>query len=408
MGDLSDAWSRAAPGRLGAAIDSRRSERHQRRKVRRRLLAVLVGGTLFRLVMAGPVAEPARQLIASADVLGAPQSDPAPPTAPAPPPAASATASPPSTATPPTTKAPKPKAPPTTRPPVAATPPARASAAAVTALVPARAGVAGAVTPYKGLGTWVDVYDWSLTYTKGQPTVGPDDVNRMAAAGVQTLYIQAARGDTPDGILEADRLREIVDRAHTLHIAVVGWFLPYLTDPANDLRHLQALAGFGFEGVGVDIESTDVKDVNDRNQRLIDLSTAFRSSAPGVPLAAIVLPPVILEVVNPSYWPNFPWREIAPSYDVWMPMGYWTNRSQSSGYRDAHRYTSENVIRLRNNIGQPAAPVHPIGGVADEGTPADDDGFLRAAVETKCIGGSVYDWQTTGPEEWPSLQGFRA
>ena len=105
---------------------------------------------------------------------------------------------------------------------------------------------------------------------------------------------------------------------------------------------------------------------------------------PGVPLAGIVLPPVILEVVNPSYRPNFPWRDIAPFYDVWMPMDYWTERTQSSGYRDAYRYTTENVVRLRNDLGMPNAPVHPIGGVADQTTAADDDGitaFARKGVK---------------------------
>src|SRR4051812_28794226 len=46
--------------------------------------------------------------------------------------------------------------------------------------------------PYRGLGTWVDVYDWTLTYTKNKPTFGPDDVDHAADLGVQTLYIQAA------------------------------------------------------------------------------------------------------------------------------------------------------------------------------------------------------------------------
>ena len=261
---------------------------------------------------------------------------------------------------------------------------------------------------FKGLGTWADVYDWSLTYTNNQPTVGPQDVDAMAKVGVQTLYIQMARGDTPDDVLEPDRLHAIVDQAHAHHIAVVGWYLPYLTNPTDDLRHLVAMSRFGVEGVGVDIESKNVSDTNDRNQRLIDLSSAFRSAAPRTPLAAIVLPPVVLEVINPNYWPNFPWQQIAPFYDVWMPMDYWTGRTQSSGYRDSYKYTYENVVRLRNDIGIANAAVHPIGGVADETTPADDDGFLRAAVETHCIGGGLYDWATTGADEWPHLQGFRA
>ena len=40
-------------------------------------------------------------------------------------------------------------------------------------------------------------------------------------------------------------------------------------------------------------------------------------------------------------------REIAPAYDAWMPMSYWTSRTPASGYRDAYRYTAENIDRLR-------------------------------------------------------------
>ena len=61
---------------------------------------------------------------------------------------------------------------------------------------------------------------------------------------------------------------------------------------------------------------------------------------------------------------------MAPSYDAWMTMGYWTNRKPDSGYRDAYRYTRENIDRLRVNLGNPDAIVHPIGGLAAETAPA--------------------------------------
>src|SRR5205085_2007943 len=121
-----------------------------------------------------------------------------------------------------------------------------------------------------------------------------------------------------------------------------------------------------------------------------------------------VLPPVVTEVINPNYWPGFPWGEIASSYDVWQTMGYWTNRTQSSGYRDAYRYTKENVDRLRADLGQPQLPVHPIGGIGDQTTPADVEGFRQAAIETHSIGGSLYDWHTTRAECWAGMAGFRA
>jgi len=119
------------------------------------------------------------------------------------------------------------------------------------------------------------------------------------------------------------------------------------------------------------------------------------------------MPAVVMEVINPNFWPDFPYRELAPAYDAWMPMDYWTNRKADSGYRDAYRYTAENIDRLRAQVGRPDLPVHPIGGIGDRCTPEDLQGFRRAAVERNAIGGSIYDYRTTRDELWPHLQPFR-
>src|SRR2546430_12284097 len=91
-------------------------------------------------------------------------------------------------------------------------------------------------------------------------------------------------------------------------------------DTGHDRARMVAIAQLPVEGLGVDIEARNVSDVNDRNQRLIALSADVRKALPKLAIAAIVLPPVVLEVVNTNYWPNFPWKAIAGSYDLWMPM----------------------------------------------------------------------------------------
>lgn len=273
---------------------------------------------------------------------------------------------------------------------------------------PAAVGSNGGIRPYLGLGTWVDVYDWSLQFTNGKPTVSPVDVPSMARAGVQTLYIQASKHDSPTDILEPDRLQPIIDAAHSRGLRVVAWYLPTLVDPEADLRRLTAVAALqNIDGIAVDIESRLVPDVAERNHRLIDLSSALRRALPGQTIGAIVLPPVALEVINQRYWPDFPYRDIAPSYDVWMTMGYWTNRTQASGYRDAYRYTKENVDRLRNNLGQPNAQVHPVGGIGNRTSAADIDGYKRAVTAVHGIGGSLYDWHTTATARWANLRPIR-
>jgi hypothetical protein len=261
------------------------------------------------------------------------------------------------------------------------------------------------LTSYRGLGTWVDVYDWSRTFGRGPTLVGPGDVDQMAQLGVQTLYIQTSKWDSPTDILDQDLLVPIVERARAHGIKVVGWYLPTLEDPGRDLARLVAIDRLGLDGVAVDIEARNVADVNERNRRLIELSTALRQALPGRTLGGIVLPPVQLEAVNNRYWSPFPYAEIAPLYDVWLTMGYWSVRRGE--WRDAYRYTSENIARLRRNLGQPNAFVHPIGGTADGTTAADVQGFLHAAVEQRALGGSLYDWRTSHAELWPAQQPFR-
>lgn len=260
------------------------------------------------------------------------------------------------------------------------------------------------MTPYAGLGSWVDVYDWTEIYGGG--AFGVADVDRMASMGVQTMYIQVTRWDAPTLILEPDRLVPIISRARGDGMHVVAWYLPDLEDVNVDLQRLLAAAQLPVDGLAVDIESRKVQDVNDRNQRLLALSQALRDQLPGQVLSAIVLPPVLMEDVNPNYWPNYPWAGLAPFYDVWQPMSYWTGRRPE--WRDAYKYTAVNIDRVRQHIGNPQAVVHTIGGIADHTTPEDVAGMLQAAIDYGAIGGSLYDYRTTGDDLWAPMQGFRA
>ena len=270
------------------------------------------------------------------------------------------------------------------------------------------------VSPYEGYGTWVDVFDFSPPYSGDRPSVTPDDLEEMAAAGVRTVYLQAARLDdrSPNGLEDRWLLAEFLLRAETLGLEVVAWYLPKFPGDGTDEDRLAQMSEFEvlgrrFAGVGVDIEWTRDNDDETRSARLIELSETVALADPTTPLSAIVLPPVLIEVVNTDYWPGFPWVEIAPYYDVWMPMSYWSFRTQSSGYKDGYTYNEESTRRLRDNIGDPDALVHGIGGIGgidgidDPEEPEeplagidDFEGFLQSLTDTGSIGGSVYDWAT--------------
>ncbi len=288
-------------------------------------------------------------------------------------------------------------------------------AAAAVGLLPALPAHATDLTPYRGLGAWVDVFDYAprLQHNGDPPSVTADSVADMAALGVRTLYLQIGRDDAhpTNKLIDAKQVRAFLGAAHRVGIAVVAWYVPSLDDVTADLRPIEGIhrlrvGGRGFDGIALDMESTNpVPDVNDRNARLVDVTQRTRRLiGNGTPLGAIVYPAVQLEMLNPVLWPNFPYAQLEPSIDVWMPMSYYTFRSAESGYRDPLHYTTDSVDRLRAHLTHHDAAVHVIGGIADLTTANDYDALLQAVHDTKAIGYSVYDYQTTSSAAWTFLR----
>ncbi len=258
-----------------------------------------------------------------------------------------------------------------------------------------------------GLGAWWDVYDWSPTFTGDRQHVGLADVDRLAAAGVQTMYVQTSTTRSSAAVLDPVLLRQIILRAHAKKMRVVGWYLPNFVDSGTDVARMVAAVRLGFDGFGIDIESRIQADVARRSQNLINESRYLRAAFPRLPIAAIPVTPVIWQVLNPAWWPSFPYQQLARWVDVWMPMAYWTYRATDSPWHDAYRYTSESVTRLRSATGVKWLPVHPIGGLSSLMSTADVTAMNRAITNTYSIGGSLYDDVATPPNLWPSLRAFR-
>jgi len=298
---------------------------------------------------------------------------------------------------------------------------APASATAVSAELLVDPAPPRSVDPYRGYGTWVDVFDFDPAYNT--PTVTAADVAEMADLGVRTLYLQAARLDdrTPEGLVDPWLLAEMLLAAASEEVAVVAWYLPRFEAGTEDLERLAALSDFEvlghrFAGVAVDIEwlgpdrEGNPIDDDTRSQRLVELTIGLAAVAGDDPVGAIVPPPVQTEVINTSFWPGFPWGEIAAVYDVWLPMSYWSFRSDSSGYGEGYTYHEESTRRLRANVGDPDALVHGIGGIGgldgidDPPDPPEPlatveeiERFVVALEDTGSIGGSIYDWNTLEP-----------
>jgi hypothetical protein len=276
------------------------------------------------------------------------------------------------------------------------------------------AGASPDLQPFRGLGTWVDVYDYvpEVQSQGDPPPVSAASVDDMAALGVRTLYLQAAQDDTriPGSTVERRLLGRFLRRAHDDGLEVVAWYLPQYADLEADLRHIRGLVRFRsggerFDGIALDLEYTQgVPDPATRNKALVTLVHKARDMVGSRPLGAVVLEPLLLEEVNRQYWPGFPWKKLRSSFDVWLPMSYWTNRDSASGLRDGFRYTKSNIRRLRRRLGDPDLPVHAIGGIADSAETKDYQGFVRAARQSGAIGYSIYDFNTTTSGVWAQLR----
>jgi hypothetical protein len=290
---------------------------------------------------------------------------------------------------------------------------AAAVALAILVAAPARAGSAPDLTPFKGLGAWVDAFDYAPAFQAngGPVTVTPDSVDDMAALGVRTLYLQAAMNDgerSPGMITDPQLVGDFLVRAHRKGMDVVAWYYPTLDDHDADVAHLEALADFRvrgqrFDGIALDIEATQsIRDVEARNDRVVKLAEETRDLSGTRPVGAVVYPAVQIEVINQTLWPRFPYKRLAKSVDVWMPMAYWTFRD--GDYRDPYVYTAESVTRLRENLDDRRAAVHPVGGIGDLSSAGDYDAFLRAVYDTKSVGWSIYDFNTMASSAWPRMR----
>jgi hypothetical protein len=270
---------------------------------------------------------------------------------------------------------------------------------------PSRPEGAWTLLPHEGLGAWVDAYDWTDALSGGDPTVGLDDIDAMADAGVQTVYLQTAHHRVDVDVLEPERLDALIERAHDRGMHVVAWYLPTFLDLDADLARLTAAAELPVDGLAVDIESVELPDPAERTARLLTLTERLRAAVgPSKVVAAITLSAVQLEVLNPQFWPGYPWAELGRRYDAVLPMAYWSIRTGE--LRAGGRYIGENLDRVRALVGEDV-PIHPIGGIADDVTDEDLAGMVTAIEERGAIGGSLYDWATSTPDQWQALAPLR-
>jgi hypothetical protein len=252
---------------------------------------------------------------------------------------------------------------------------------------------------YRGLGTWLDIYDVAWRHPGAA-------VRKMAHEGIRTLYLQTSNFSRGKPFVYREGVGRFLDAAHRHDIDVVAWYLPGFRDVRLDLHRSLAAVRFrsprgnGFDSYAVDIESPEVSRASTRTRRLLTLSTRLRRAVGrDYPLGAIIPSPRGLDYSG-TYWPGFPFRALARTYDVFLPMTYFTWRV--SGEHGAHWYTAQNIGIIRRRTRDQTVAIHVIGGIG--ASRGETRGFVEAVREHGVIGASYYTFPITPPDDWQPLQ----
>jgi hypothetical protein len=264
------------------------------------------------------------------------------------------------------------------------------------------AAAAPSLEPYRGLGTWIDIYD-DRQLARPEATVAAID-----ARGVRTIFLETANFKQSVDIVRPDRISRVLDAAHARGIAVVAWYLPGFRAGGRDLRRslaairFRSAGGQGFDSFALDVEDSGVRPVGLRNRRLADLSARLRQAVgPDYALGAIIPNPRGMELRR-DYWRPFPYAGLAAVYDAFVPMVYSTYRGD--GPAVVRRDVARSMAILRTATGRPDVPIHVIGGLGDEFSRAEAREFARQMVATSPLGWSLYDFSVTAPSAWAALR----
>lgn len=250
---------------------------------------------------------------------------------------------------------------------------------------------------YRGLGTWVDIYD-SSPYDRPRAAV-----RKMAERNVDTLYLETANYRIDRKIHRPAAVSRLIEAAHRRGIRVVAWYLPSYARLKRDFRRSMAAIRFRtengqrFDSFALDIESTEVRDIEVRNRRARRLARRLRDAVGDSYTMGAIVPEA-----NALYWPNFPYRAIANNFDVFLPMAYFTYRT--SGFDGVYTFITNNIRAIRRETLNPAIPIHVIGGVAEDATLRETRAYVKAVVDRNTMGGGLYDFTTTTAGQWERLQ----
>jgi hypothetical protein len=267
------------------------------------------------------------------------------------------------------------------------------------ALLPATAAASDAASRtavFAGTGLWVDIYDETI---KDPQFV----VDEAVAHGIQTIYVETSNYHSPADVMYPEQIREMISLAHANSVKVVPWYLPGYRNIALDRRRFTAAVNVGgadpIDGLGVDIEADIVRNRQLRANRAAAMVQWLRATYPDLPMAGIVPRDAL------AWWRIFPYATIRANTDAMLPMCY-TSRYLTPAQTTA--MAAACVTTIREQTGDPAAPVHVIAGVTDFLKPRLLVAAARGAKSAGAMGFSLYNLETTTPAGWRAIDVWRS
>jgi len=259
---------------------------------------------------------------------------------------------------------------------------------------------------------------WSLAAGKGMWFVNyfprHTDMGTLIAAakaaGITHLYPEVAI--STDGFYGKATLDRLLPAAHKAGITVIAWVYPYLHNVAADLALTKAVvdyrtpSGDKVDGISADIE---------------ERTAAPAVYAYGQVLRQMVGPDTILVVTpyNPQARPNYPYPEVAASFNVIAPQDYWHNNEHTAFTGNSPRsLLLLTITAIRAELGGKFFPIEELGQTYDmfsndftpNGTEPSGDEIhadMQTAKEFGCIGVSYFEWQTASPDELDAFDSFK-
>ena len=207
---------------------------------------------------------------------------------------------------------------------------------------------------YRGLGTWVHITTRPL---------GPSGNDGREDEGARRAHALLETGNYRRDVERRPPVRPGAlhrRRARAREIKVVAWTCLAPVAQEGTAAHargdqLPHSERGDVRLFALDIEASNVKDVGLRNRRLRpsrppDLGTTsplVYRSAPSPPLPA-------WHAARQGYWRPFPYADLVLTYDVFLPMGYFSYRPTDLG--GAYGYTRRNIALIRRATGNPDVP----------------------------------------------------